>query len=87
VESGVLVGVKAGNKTLVEVEAREKTLVEVEAEPGSVTDYVHFAIGLSCMGGSTVLSAKKKQFASNAGLAKICQTKIAWSGSFLTPIH
>lgn len=86
----MLVGVKAGNKTLVEVEAREKTLVEVEAELGSLTEYVHFAIGLSCMGGSTVLSAKKKkkkQFASNAGLAKICQTKIAWSGSFLTPIH
>ncbi|EFX75044.1 hypothetical protein DAPPUDRAFT_108309 [Daphnia pulex] len=50
VESGVLVGVKAGNKTLVEVEAREKTLVEVEAELGSLTEYVHFAIGLSCMG-------------------------------------
>ncbi len=77
---------EAGNKTLVEVEAREKTLVEVEAGLGSLTEYVHFAIGLTCMGGLTVPSAKK-QFAGNAGLAEIFQTKTAWSGSFPTPIH
>jgi hypothetical protein len=60
VESGVLIGSTPGKKTSVEVEVVEKTLVEVKAGLAPLTGYVHFVVGLTCMGGSTVPTAKKQ---------------------------
>jgi hypothetical protein len=59
-ESGVLIGVKAERKPWWKWRWWKKTLVEVEARLAPLTGYVHFAVGLTCMGGSTVPLAKKQ---------------------------